>query len=105
MTYSIISIKPFKKIKEKGESFDSRCANEFLGFLIGLDIVNSFREKDGIFTTLNIALPEKEETYLIETIKTIYYSEIENNYDIFAFANIYFMIEKYSELKESFDKK
>jgi len=32
-------------------------------------------------------------------------TEIENNYDIFAFANIYFMIEKYSELKESFDKK
>ena len=78
-------------------------ANELLGFLCGLDIIRTFNaadvkegKKENCYT-FNMPLAEKE-SYLKQTLRCLWYAHDQNKFDIFSFANLFFMIEQYSNI-------
>lgn len=110
MLYSIIINKPFelKLIPVKREVNSSALlANEILGFNTALAIVWSFIMEDAkeksdknkieIFKE-GFIFPEcQHDSYEANIYKMLYYSNINQRYDIFAFAQILFLIEAYTE--------
>ena len=109
--YSIIINKPFElkllPVKQKLKS-SSLLANEILGFHAALAIVWSFiledankksdKNKIEIFKN-GFSFPEcQHERYETNIYKMLYYSRLNERYDIFAFAHILFLIEAYTKL-------
>ncbi|WP_461255610.1 hypothetical protein [Treponema sp. R80B11-R83G3] len=111
MLYSIIINKPFElkylhaKQMLKSSSF---IANEILGFHVALAIVWSFilqdandksdKNKQEIFNR-GFVFPEcQHDSYPTHVYKMLYYSKLNNCYDIFAFSHVLFFIEAYTEL-------
>jgi hypothetical protein len=82
-------------------------ANEMLGFHAALAIVWSFIIEDAnqksdknridIFKEGFLFPDCVHDTYPEHVYKMLYYSKYNNNYDIFAFAHILFLIEAYTE--------
>jgi len=110
MLFSIILNKPFevKLLPGKREVNNSALlANEILGFNTALAIVWSFimeeaneksdKNKIDIFKN-GFVFPEcQHDSYEANIYKMLYYSNINQRYDIFAFAHILFLIEAYTE--------
>jgi hypothetical protein len=111
MLYSIIINKPFEvkilPIKQELRS-SAILANEILGFHTALAIVWSFiigdanersdKNKIEIFKK-GFVFPEcQHESYRASIYKMLYYSGLNQRYDVFAFAHILFLIEAYTEL-------
>jgi len=110
MLYSIIINRPFDlkllpaKRKVNNEAY---LANEVLGFHAALAIVWSFimdsanlnSDKNRIDVFKNgFLFPEcQHDSYPVHVHKMLYYSKYNNNYDIFAFSHILFLIEAYTE--------
>ena len=110
MLYSIIVNKPFDlKILSASERVNSTAilANEILGFNVALAIVWSFiiseaneksdRNRIEIFENRFIFPQCQHDSYEANIYKMLYYARLNKNYDIFAFANILFLIEAYTE--------
>ena len=110
MLYSIISNNPFEvKLPAKREVNSSAyMANETLGFNTALAIVLSFIKTDAdeksdsnkieLFRNGFVFPKCQHDTYEATIYKMLYYSKYNSCYDIFAFANILFLIEAYTEL-------
>jgi hypothetical protein len=111
MLYSIIINKPFEMkflhIKQTLKS-PSILANEVLGFNVALAIVWSFimqdanekadKLKEEIFKD-GFVFPEcQHDTYEAHVYKMLYYSKLNERYDIFAFSHVLFFIEAYTEI-------
>ena len=111
MLYSTIINKPFElkllPVKQEVRS-SSILANEILGFHTALAIVLSFiltdadeksdKNKIEIFKNGFVFPKCQHDSYLANIYKMLYYSNFNQRYDIFAFANILFLIEAYTEL-------
>jgi len=110
MLYSIIINKPFelKLIPSKREVNSSALlANEIIGFHTALAIVWSFilsdaneksdKNKVELFKDGFIFPKCQHDSYETNIYKMLYYSKYNECYDIFAFANILFLIEAYTE--------
>jgi hypothetical protein len=108
--YSIIVNKPFeiKLLPAKREVNSSALlANEILGFNTALAVVWSFimegansksdKNKIDIFKDGFVFPKCEHDSYEVNIYKMLYYSKYNNCYDIFAFANILFLIEAYTE--------
>jgi len=111
MLYSIIANKPIelKYLHSKQPlKISSLLANEILGFSTALAIVWSFifgdaeqksdKNKVDIFKD-GFVFPEcRHEKYENHVFKMLYYSKLNERYDIFAFSHVLFLIEAYTEL-------
>jgi len=109
MLYSIIINSPFEvKLPAKREVNSSAyIANETLGFNTALAIVLSFILQDAndksdktkleIFKNGFVFPKCQHDSYEANIYKMLYYSKHNSCYDIFAFANILFLIEAYTE--------
>jgi hypothetical protein len=110
MLFSIIHNKPFelKLLSNKQEVNSSALlANEILGFNTALAIVWSFIIEDAnkksdktkieIFKKGFVFPRCQHDSYEATIYKMLYYSKYNNCYDIFAFAQILFLIEAYTE--------
>jgi hypothetical protein len=111
MLYSIIANKPFDikflhgNEKVKGISL---LANETLGFSTALSIVWSFimedaeqkcdKNKTEIFKNGFIYPECQHDSYEENIFKMLYYAKHNGCYDIFAFSQVLFLIESYTEL-------
>ena len=111
MLYSIIANQPFDVKYLHGEQKVNGCsllANEILGFNVALSIVWSFIMEDAeqksdknrteIFKNGFLFPDCQHEKYGNHVFKMLYYSKLNNCYDIFAFAHVLFFIEAYTEL-------
>ena len=113
MMYAILKSCPFKINKTKAQLPNQLLmANEYLAFYTALSIVDSFkleylRETDSSVLEYILHLPttyhdestsESEEQYIDNVCKALYYIKDKNHFDIFAYADILFLIEKYSDL-------
>jgi len=110
MLYSIIDCKPFEinllPIRQEVSGL-ALMANETLGFHTALAIVwsfimedaNSKQDKNKIDIFRNgFKFPEcRHGSYETHVHKMLYYAKLNNNYDIFAFSHILFLIEAYTE--------
>jgi|GEM_PF-2029000 len=116
MLYSIIINKPFEiKILPSKQVVPSSSllANETLALNVALGIVWSFIFEDANNKSDTIRLeifkdgfifPEcQHDDYLTHVYKMLYYAKYNKYYDIFAFSNILFLIEAYTELKRKID--
>jgi len=116
MLYSIIANKPIElnllSVKQ-GAKGSSLLANEILGFHSALSIVQSFIIEDANqnsdFNKIEIfkngfLFPEcQHDTYQMHMYKMLYYSKLNNRYDIFAFSHILFLIEAYTEYRRKIE--
>ena len=111
MLYSIIINKPFElnllPVKREVNS-SALLANEILGFNTALAIVRAFilqdayekadKIKQEIFKD-GFVFPEcQHESYPAHVYKMLYYSKLNERYDIFAFSHVLFFIEAYTDL-------
>jgi len=110
MMYSIIVNKPlglkFLHVEQLAKG-SSLLANETLGFYTALSIVRSFILSDArevsngkkieIFINGFIFPVCRHEDYLSNVYKMLYYSNLNECYDIFALSHVLFLIEVYTE--------
>ena len=103
LLYAILLTRPFSLMRKNKAPMTARYANELLGFLCGLDIIRTFNVadvKEGKIQncdTFHLPLAEKE-SYLKQTLRCLWHAHDQNKFDIFSFANLFFMIEQYSNM-------
>ena len=110
MLYSIIINKPIElKLLpvRRDVNISALLANEILGFHTALAIVRSFLMQDAASKSDRIKLeifengfifPETQhDSYEANIFKMLHYSKYNDRYDIFAFAQILFLVEAYTD--------
>jgi hypothetical protein len=111
MTFSILRSSPFSlkpSLPTKNALIIEHTANEYLSLAVGLSLIRSFIisecNKNNNMTRKNFfekqfIFPESNNChYFIAFIRNLYYSKLNQSVDIFTLANLYFMIESYTEL-------
>lgn len=81
-------------------------ANEYLAVYVGINIIEQYRRNDGLkepndklfFPTTYHEVDGQDSVFINNLCKGLYYSRRKiNNMDIFAYSNIYFFMEKYTD--------
>ena len=113
MMYAVLKASPIRVDKSIPNIPDELLmANEYLAFYAALSIIDSYRRDEfGIDTVeCDLILPatstdakddDAGATYINNTCKALYYIDDAENFDIFAYANILFLLEKYTNIKKS----
>lgn len=105
MLYAILKSRPFHVNRTvPGLPSQLLMANEYLAFYVALNIVESYR-KDDVLSGGNesagykLIFPDTYhgDLYIENVCKALYYVKNPDNSDIFAYANILFLLEKYSD--------
>lgn len=108
MIYAILKAQPIKinrwirNLPEK-----AILANEYLAFFVALNIIEMYRQQElGYANNYEIFMPktyyedmDPENTFLSNICKGMHYIRIDNmkKFDVFAYSNILFLIEKYTD--------
>lgn len=109
--YAVLKSKPFSVNKLISDLPDPLLmANEYLAIYMGLSIVESYRKYSSATTanqvSENLILPSTYhggtpqdcgEEYINNICKALYYIKNPNYFDIFAYADILFLLEKYTD--------
>ena len=111
MIYAILKANPLK-VDRMVRNLPEKVllANEYLAFFVALNIIEMYkldemREK-GVESSYQIIIPktyheddEENNTYEGNFCKSLYYLSMENinKYDVFAYADILFLLEKYTD--------
>jgi len=111
MMKAILIVEPFQlSKKDNGEILDTEeipilawFANEVFAIYCANVIVSSFlineedtKMKDVYKKGLVIPDCRNEDSYLLQLAKELYYNKVEGHFDVFAFANILFLLEQYT---------
>lgn len=111
MIYAILKSKPFK-VNRMVRNLPEKIllANEYLAFFVALNIVEMYKLDEmrdkGVESNYQIIIPrtyheddEENNTYESNFCKSLYYLSMENikRYDVFAYADILFLLEKYTD--------
>lgn len=111
MIYAILKAKPIK-VKRWVNNLPEKVllSNEYLAFFVALNIIEMYKtdekRENGIMDEYQIIIPKtyhedcsKNNTYESNFCKSLYYISIKNmkQYDIFAYADILFLLEKYTD--------
>lgn len=112
MIYAILKTKPLK-INRLVWNLPEEIllANEYLAFFVALNIIEMYRldkmREENIIGKFQIIVPktyhedlEPENTYESNFCKSLYYLSMEdvNKFDVFAYADILFLLEKYTDV-------
>lgn len=120
MIYAILKSKPFS-VNRLIPNLPNKLlmANEYLSFYVALSIVESYiiddmKERNENNIKMQLILPktyhEKQsgesngEVYIENVCKALYYVKNMNNFDIFAYADILFLLEKHHDLSSILEK-
>lgn len=86
--------------------------NERLAFIIALNIVAMYRRAADGKSDFGVRLPLTyhdtnvgESEYLSNTCKALYYLRSSTRFDVFAYANILFLLEKYTDMEVKLGQK
>ena len=110
--YAVLKSKPFSVNKLIPNLPDQLLmANEYLALYMGLSIVESYREYDNTTVKNQVSgklilpctyhggtLQDCGEEYVNNICKALYYIKNPNYFDIFAYADILFLLEKYTDI-------
>lgn len=105
MMYAILKSRPFH-VARTVLKLPSQLlmANEYLAFYVALNIVELYRMDDALSNgnesgRCSLIFPDTyhEDMYIENVCKALYYVKNPDNFDIFAYANILFLLEKYSD--------
>lgn len=110
MMISLLKARPIKVNRRIGRlSLPLLLANEFLAFYCGLNVVELYKS-DQLGTEYSLILPptyiegEGDTSYIENVCKALFYSRRFSVNDVFSYANIYFLLEKYTNTKTGLDK-
>lgn len=84
---------------------DLLMVNEYLAATVAFNMVAMYHRKDGdedfeiILPKTNTGIGARNDDYLLCLIKALYFIPSLRHYDAFAYANILFLLERYSETK------
>lgn len=118
MIYAILKAKPFKvNLMVNDLPEEILMANEYLAFFVAINIVEMYRiqvfdesnflENVQPYRNSEIIIPktyhemvDPSNTYESSFCRSLYYLSIDNvnRYDVFAYANILFLLEKYTDV-------
>jgi len=110
ITFSIMRNSPFSlnNLPAENPKIIEHLANEYISFASSLSLIRSFiitkcqKENDSIRENIfrqNYVFPDSEHChYFIAVVRNLYYSKLNQSLDIFTLANLYFMIESYTEI-------
>lgn len=105
MMYAILKSRPFH-VSKTVRALPSQLlmANEYLAFYVALNIVELYKMDDTRSNKdktigYHLILPDTyhADEYVENVCKALYYVKNPDNFDIFAYANILFLLEKYSD--------
>lgn len=105
MIYAILKSRPFLVAKTIPKLPNQLLmANEYLAFYVALNIVELYRMDDALSNENrsdrnNLILPTTYhgDSYIENVCKALYYVKNPDYFDIFAYADILFLLEKYSD--------
>lgn len=112
MIYAILKSKPFH-VNKTVSNLPSQLlmANEYLAFNVALNIVELYRMDDaqskgsnGVDSNLILPNTYHADVYIENVCKALYYVNNPNSFDIFAYANILFLLEKYSDISSNINE-
>ena len=118
MIYAILKSRPFK-VNDTIPDLPNQLlmANEYLAFYVALSIIESYKQDECLSLGVNeadilenqskwkLSLPRtyhgniemRGEEYIDNTCKALYYLRNPERFDVFAYSNILFLLEKYSD--------
>lgn len=111
MIFAILKAKPIK-INRMISNLPEKIllGNEYLAFFVALNIIEMYKfdelQENGITEDYEIIIPKsyheghsKDNTYESNFCKSLYYISMTNikQYDVFAYADILFLLEKYTD--------
>lgn len=100
MIYAILKSRPFYVIKTIPKLPNQLLmANEYLAFYVALNIVELYRMDDESSNGNDLILPNTYhgDMYIENVCKALYYVKNPNYFDVFAYADILFLLEKYND--------
>lgn len=101
--YALLKYKPVRlNLDKKPLPEKLLMVNEYIAATVACDIVAMYHRKDGRDDNFEIVLPKTnfeiaQNDYLSCLVKTLCFIPSLRHYDAFAYANILFLLERYSE--------